>query len=113
MSRLTKGDIAEVKAYANPPRNVIMAMGAVAVMLNKPDDWASIKKELTDPAFMKRLINFDKDNISDAVIKKLERYVNNPEFLPQIAMQSSLVAGALTAYVRSVYEYHQTLQQVR
>ena len=38
-------------------------MGAVMTLMKKPTDWASVKKELTDPKFFDNMINFDKDHI--------------------------------------------------
>ena len=46
-------------------------------------------------------------------MKKIEKYTKQDNFLPQILMQKSVVAGALCAWVRSVEEYHKALKIVR
>ena len=38
---------------------------------------------LQDPAkFLQSLFDYDKDNIPDAVIQKIQPYIDNPEFTP-------------------------------
>lgn len=76
-------------------------------------DWAAVKKEMTDPKFMKRIVNLDKDNMSESTMKKIETYTKKDNFLPQILIQKSLVAGALCSWVRAVEEYHKALKIVR
>jgi len=45
-------------------------------ILNKDTSWASVKKEINDPDFLKKLKTFDKENISQATIKKMEKYTH-------------------------------------
>ena len=60
--------MAEIKVYINPPNLVIKVVAAVQILLgaSKPD-WPSAKILLSDPMFLTRLINIDKDNISEKV----------------------------------------------
>lgn len=39
-------------------------MSSVMIVLGKDPTWASVKKELTDPKFVDRILNFEKDSIS-------------------------------------------------
>jgi len=61
---LDKKYIAEIKAMNSPPAAVATVMSAVMVFLKKPRDWVSVKKELNDSNFVKRIEDFDKENIS-------------------------------------------------
>lgn len=45
-------------------------------------DWLSAKQVLGDQNFLKRLYEYDKDNIPDSIIKKLKKYIDNPKFQP-------------------------------
>ena len=75
ISHLTKKDLAEVRSYANPPKDIMTVMSAVLTVLGKVEpDWATVKKETTDPNFMKRLINLDKDNIPETTVKRVEMF---------------------------------------
>lgn len=114
VGQLTNKDIGEVRAYANPPKEIMNVMSAVMTVLGKGNaDWAGVKKEMTDPKFMKRIINLDKDHMSETTMKKIETYTKKDNFLPQILTQKSLVAGALCSWVRAVEEYHKALKIVR
>ena len=56
----------------------------------------------------------DKDAINDETIELLEPYINlrdsrDPRkelFLPQIAIQTSVVLGNITTYIRAIFTYH-------
>jgi len=61
---LKKDKIAEVKAYAKPPEQVATVCSVVMILLGKDTSWASVKKELTDPNFLTKLQEYDKENIS-------------------------------------------------
>ena len=89
-------------------------MSAVMTILGKFNaDWATIKKEMTDPKFMDRIKNLDKDNMSPKIMERIEEYTRRDDFLPAILLQKSVVAGAFCSWVKSVEEYHKALQIVR
>eukprot|EP00965_Chrysotila_dentata_P163763 5406625-Pleurochrysis_carterae.AAC.2 len=51
---------------------------------SKIDDfWDPAKKMMADTKFLQSLMDFDKDNIPPAVISKIKKYVDNPEFDPE------------------------------
>lgn len=45
--------------------------------------WDSAKRVLGDPYFIKRLIEFDRDNIPDRVVRALQRVMADPAFTPE------------------------------
>eukprot|EP00061_Rhincodon_typus_P006047 g26265.t1 len=49
--------------------------------------------------FIKQLINFDKDNISDKVLKKIGTYCAQPDFQPEIVGRVSVAAKSLCMWV--------------
>jgi hypothetical protein len=51
--------------------------------------------------------------MSDVIMKRIEAYTKKDNFLPQILMQKSVVAGALCSWVKAVEEYHKALKVVR
>ena len=46
---------------------------------------------LADPSFIGKLIEFVPDSITDAQLKKLTPYINNPEFVPERVAFVSMV----------------------
>ena len=58
-----------------------------------------------DQNFIKQLMNFDKDNISDRVLKKISQYVSKTDFDPSIVGRVSFAAQSLCMWVRAMEMY--------
>ncbi|PIO34802.1 hypothetical protein AB205_0116430, partial [Aquarana catesbeiana] len=58
-----------------------------------------------EPNFIKQLINFDKDNIPERVLKKIGQYCVLPDFQPDIVGRVSLAARSLCMWVRAMEMY--------
>ena len=67
LEALNKKDLGEIKAYTNPPELVETVMQAVMILRQSEPSWAEAKKQLGDTNFIKQLVDFDKDNMSDKV----------------------------------------------
>ena len=77
LSALNKNDIVEIKSFQKPPTLVQMTMEAVCTLKQEKADWDTAKKILSDSNFMESLKTFDKENVPDAVIKKLKKYASS------------------------------------
>lgn len=55
---------------------------------------------LGDSNFLKKLMEYDKDNISESILKKLKKYIDNPNFFPESVAKVSKVSEkeSLTSY---------------
>ncbi len=102
LKSLNRNDVTEVKSMKNPPEGVKIVMEAVCIMKKLPpkkiagdkpgtkvDDYTEVYRGLlTDPAkFIDMLLTYEKDNIPDAVIQKIEPYINNEKFQPAAIFQ--------------------------
>ena len=112
LSALNKNDITEIKSFAKPPSLVQMTMEAVCILNGQKPDWDSAKKMLGDSNFMKALVEFDKDNIPDSVIKKLKKYIDNADFHPDIVAKQSNAAKSLCMWARAMDVYHEVAKVV-
>jgi len=56
-------------------------------------DWASAKVVLGDSNFLKRLYEYDKDNVPEALLKKLKKYTDNPKFVSEAVEKVSKVCS--------------------
>merc|ERR1739838_834425 len=103
---LNKKDITEIKSYGRPPALVEMVMQAVMILRGQEPTWAEAKRQLGDQNFIKQLVHFDKDNMSDRVLKKIgQQYVANPEFQPDTVGRVSYAAQSLCMWVRAMELY--------
>jgi dynein heavy chain len=64
LNNLQKNKIAELRTYNQPPPAVNVVCSAIMTILGKDTSWASIKKEINDPDFLKKLKTYDKENMS-------------------------------------------------
>ena len=55
-----------------------------------------------DQNFIKQLTTFDKDNISDRVLKKIGQYVAQSDFQPEIVGRVSTASKSLCMWVRAM-----------
>ncbi|GLH11550.1 Dynein heavy chain, cytoplasmic, partial [Gryllus bimaculatus] len=105
LDSLNKTDINELRVFNKPPHLVRFVMEAVCVLLNSKTDWATAKVILGDTNFLKKLRDYDKNNISDATLKKLASYVNHPDFVPETVATQSKVCKSICMWVRAIDRY--------
>ncbi len=65
LKALNKKDLGEIKSYPTPPELVEIVMQAVMILRQSDPSWAEAKRQLGDPQFIKQLVEFDKNNMSD------------------------------------------------
>ena len=57
-----------------------------------PNYWDAAKRLLADPSrFLESLITFDKDNIKDAIIQRIQPYIDMEEFTPEAVARVCLL----------------------
>ncbi|XP_035375794.1 dynein heavy chain 2, axonemal [Electrophorus electricus] len=105
LESLNKKDMTEIKSYGRPPALVETVMEAVMILRGCDPTWAEAKRQLGESNFIKQLVHFDKDNISDRVLKKIGQYCTQPDFQPEIIGRVSLAAKSLCMWVRAMEVY--------
>jgi len=121
LKSLNKNDITEIKALQNPPVGVRLVMEAVCIMQGvKPkmvagekmgskvaDYWSVCGPLLQNPQkFLESLFKFDKDNIPDSVIQKIQPYIDNTDFTPLAISKVSKACTSICSWVRAMHKYH-------
>ncbi|XP_064639639.1 dynein axonemal heavy chain 2-like isoform X2 [Lineus longissimus] len=105
LESLNKKDIGEIKSYGRPPQLVETVMQAVMILRGQEPSWGEAKRQLGDQNFIKQLVNFDKDNISDRILKKIGQYCSQQDFQPDIIGRVSSAAKSLCMWVRAMEVY--------
>ncbi len=80
-------------------------MQAVMILRQSDPTWAEAKKQLGDTNFIKQLIAFDKENMSDKVLKRVGQYCAKPDFKPDMVGRVSFAAKSLCMWVRAMEVY--------
>jgi hypothetical protein len=80
----------------------------------EPQDvsWAACKKYMGNvDAFLKMLLSFDKDNIPEACVDKVEKdYIKQSYFTPEAIKMKSAAAGGLCGWVVNICKYFRIYQ---
>jgi len=119
LDTITSNDITVVKTMKQPPPGVKLVMESICVMKGvKPekvndasgkkieDFWKPSLKLLGDMKFLESLQTYDKDNIPPAIVKVIrEKYITNPEFVPEKIKNASSAAEGLCKWVRAMESY--------
>ena len=121
LKSLNKGDVVEVRALQRPPDGVRLVIEAVCIMQGvkpkripgekpgekKDDYWDVGKALLSDPGkFLEGLFKYDKDNIPDDSIKRIQPYIDNENFTPAAIAKVSKACTAICMWSRSMHKYH-------
>ena len=94
-----------MRAYTSPPELVDLVMQAVMILRGGEPTWAEAKRQLADTNFINQLKDYDKENMSDRVLKKIGTYVSKSEFKPDTVGRVSFAAKSLCMWVRAMEVY--------
>ena len=130
LKELKKADIDEVKNMGkNAPNGVKLTAEALCIMFKvKPvkikdpeggtkkinEYFSQAKLHLFKDAkkFLQTLMDFDKDNIPDDVIHKIEPYIVRPDFTPDAVKKASVACRAMCMWTRAMHKYHHVARAV-
>ncbi|KAK3243833.1 hypothetical protein CYMTET_46533 [Cymbomonas tetramitiformis] len=105
LNALNKGDITEIKSFPKPPVMVQKTMEAVCTLLSEKADWDTAKKVLSDVQLIKKLTEFDKDGMTDKIMKGIRKYIDDPTFTPDQVAKQSNAAKSLCLWVHAMDKY--------
>jgi len=106
LDTLKESDIGEMKGYAVPPDDLVLVLDAVALLLSEKAGWENAKKMMKEPkVFIKRLKDFDKDNVKPALLKKLKKFINDERFDPNLIAKKSTAGKSICMWVRAMDKY--------
>jgi dynein heavy chain len=129
LKKLKKADIDEVKSLKTPPGGVKLTAEVMCILFgHKPvkkadpdqpgkkidDYWDTAKKHVFVDAnkLLHDLIHFDKDNIPDKIIQKVQPYVKMDEFTPKAIEKASKACTAMCMWALAMNTYHFVALQV-
>ncbi|XP_040273964.1 dynein heavy chain 6, axonemal [Bufo bufo] len=112
LDSLDKADISEIRVFTNPPDLVMTVMEAISILLNAKPDWTTAKQLLGDSNFLKRLMEYDKENIKPQILLKLHKYISNPNFIPEKVEKVSKACRSMCMWVRAMDLYSRVVKEV-
>ncbi|KAJ3267030.1 Dynein heavy chain 6, axonemal [Chytriomyces hyalinus] len=112
LDALEKKDIAELKVFSKPPDLVLLVLEAICILFKVKPDWESSKKLLSDPQLMKKMAEYDKDNIPEAMTKKLRKYIENPSFNAESVEKVSKACKSMCMWAIAMEVYSRVFKEV-
>jgi dynein heavy chain len=112
LSKLDKKDITEVRSFPKPPPAVQTVMEAVCLLLGERTDWDSAKAVLGRSTFMDELLHYQSDSVPPDRLKKLVKYIENPDMAPAAVARVSRAATSLAVWVHAVDVYSKVAKEV-
>jgi len=110
---LKKGDIDEMKGYANPPPDLVMVLNAVCLLKGEKQEWSTAVKLMSKgQVFIDSLKSFDPKEIKERTLKALKKYVNDPRFEPDLIAQKGMAAKSVCMWVKAMDKYAEVLKIV-
>lgn len=105
MRALSKGDWNELKGQNNPAKLVVFVHEAVCILFKIKPDWPTAKTLINEPNFLKKILEFDKENISEMVSKKIKAYIDSKDFDPAKIEKVSKVSKCLCLWVKAIDQF--------
>jgi dynein heavy chain, axonemal len=125
---LSKNDIQEVRALQRPPQGVKLTIEAVCILKQvdpmrvpvagvpgkKEDDYWEPGRGLLNDAgkFLQSLQEFDKENIPEIVIQKLQKHIDSPDFDPIKIERTSKACKSLCMWCRAMHSFYMINKEV-
>lgn len=114
LETLDRGDITELKAYANPAAEIVLILQAVCLLLGRPETWEEAKKLMAQPQdFLAKLKAYAKDTIKERLLTKLKKYTQDPRFEPKAIAKKSRAAMSLCMWARAIDNYAGILKIIK
>ncbi|KAJ9437970.1 Dynein-1-beta heavy chain [Diplonema papillatum] len=105
LKTLDKSDINEMKAYNKPPEAVQTCMAAVQTVLRRPTSWDEAKKTLGDATFLRQLLEYDKEQLTDRLLGSIAKFTNLDSFKPQVVGKVSSAAKGLCMWTIAMHSF--------
>jgi hypothetical protein len=102
---LQQSTITELRSLRKPPPTVHAVFRCVACLLNYPDDsWAGCREMVAHSSFRAQMLMLDTASLSWQMLRPVRRYLQEPDFEPELVRRQSPVAAELLGWVIQVVQ---------
>ncbi|RNF27392.1 putative dynein heavy chain [Trypanosoma conorhini] len=113
LAELRPEDIREVKSFQKPAARVVLVLEAVLILLGERDlSWERAKLVMSRMDFIKDLQNYKRDELTERIVRAIQKYINNPDFQPEEVEKSSKACKSLSMWVLAINNYYEVVKVV-
>jgi dynein heavy chain len=107
LNGLKKEDITEMRQFAKPHELVQnVALCVVILKGGKDVSWKGAKVVMGEGNFLRSLVEFDKDGLTEKQIKQVKVYFQNADFTPEAMKNISQAGAGLLKWVYAIVNYY-------
>ncbi|XP_061071728.1 cytoplasmic dynein 1 heavy chain 1 isoform X2 [Conger conger] len=114
VSSIKKQHLVEVRAMANPPAAVKLALESICLLLGEEtNDWKKIRQVIMRDNFISSIVNFVSEDMSDSIREKMKKnYMSNPSYNYEQVNRASLACGPMVKWAIAQLNYADMLKRV-
>merc|ERR1719271_1515139 len=113
LNDLKKDDITELRSFAKPHQlGQDVCLGGALLKGGKDVTWKGAKAMMTDTGFLRSLVEFEKDSLTDKQVKQVKAYMSNTAFTPDAVASISSAGAGLLKWVFAIVNYYAVAKTV-
>uniref|UniRef100_A0A914WXS1 AAA+ ATPase domain-containing protein n=1 Tax=Plectus sambesii TaxID=2011161 RepID=A0A914WXS1_9BILA len=111
---IRKQQLVEVRSMAQPPPGVKLALESICLLLgeNVGTDWKGVRSVIVKEDFMPRILGFDTDQITPAILSAMQKYQQNPDWDFEKINRASQACGPMVKWAKAQLLYSDMLHKV-
>ncbi|KXZ49756.1 DHC2 protein [Gonium pectorale] len=110
---LSKDHITEIRSFAKPHDMVQKVCECVVILRNLKDvSWAGAKAMMADGNFLRSLLDFDKDSLTDKQVRRVKDYLKDKNFNFENLKNISIAGAGLLKWVLAMVNYNNVARTV-
>uniref|UniRef100_H3BAL0 Dynein axonemal heavy chain 10 n=1 Tax=Latimeria chalumnae TaxID=7897 RepID=H3BAL0_LATCH len=111
---LDKSDVTEIRSFAKPPKQVQMVCECILVMRGyKEISWKTAKGMMSDPNFLRSLMEMDCDAISTSQVKTVRGFLKNMNTTFEEMQAISKAGSGMLKFVEAVMGYCDVAREIK
>ncbi|XP_069071115.1 dynein axonemal heavy chain 10 [Pleurodeles waltl] len=114
LQKLDKSDVTEIRSFAKPPRAVQIVCECILVMRGyKEINWKAAKGMMSDPSFLKSLMDIDFDAITQSQVKTVRGFLKTLNTSLEEMEAISKAGSGMLKFVEAVMGYCDVAKEIK
>jgi dynein heavy chain len=114
IDELKKNDIYEVRSMMNPPKGVLLVLECLLIIfrvdMRGPEGiWEQSKKLISEVRFVQRIVEFDKDSLTNSIMSRVGAILKQPDFTQENLSNVSKAISCLGGWIISLKAYNEAM----
>ncbi|XP_062273833.1 dynein axonemal heavy chain 10 [Scomber scombrus] len=111
---LDKSDVTEIRSFAKPPKQVQVVCECILVMRgHKEISWQSAKGMMSDPNFLRSLMEMDCDSINNNQVRTVKGFLKNLQTTFEEMQAISKAGSGMLKFVEAIMGYCEVSREIK